>query len=85
MTRARNGAASAAPARASRSGAHVTERLRVNLPASAEEAKRFRAAAESEGLPLAQWVLEAARAYELIGKSPNGELTDEDWRKVVRG
>ena len=71
--------------RTSRSGQHVTERLRVNLPATAEEARKFRAAAEEEGLPLAQWLLEAARAYALIQKSADGTLTDSDWRKVVRG
>lgn len=73
------------PVRASRSGKHVADRLRVNLPASPEEAAQFRAAAEEEGLPLAQWLLEAARAYALIAKRPDGELTDADWRKVVRG
>ena len=71
--------------RTSRSGQHVTERLRVNLPATAEEARQFRAAAEEEGLPLAQWLLEAARAYALIQRSADGTLTDSDWRKVVRG
>lgn len=73
------------PARSSRSGKHVADRLRVNLPASPEEVAQFRAAAEEEGLPLAQWLLEAARAYALIAKRPDGELTDADWRKVVRG
>lgn len=85
MTRARNGAASVAPTRASRSGKHVAERLRVNLPASPAEVAQFRAAAETEGLTLASWLLEAARAYALIAKRPDGELTDADWRKVVRG
>lgn len=85
MTRARNGAAPVAPAGASRSGKNVSPRHVVQLPAAPDELARFRAAAEEEGLPLGQWLVEAARAYKLMGKRPDAQLTDEDWRKVVRG
>jgi hypothetical protein len=37
-----------------------------------------------ETLPLGQWLVEAARAYELMAKRPDAVLTDEDWRKIVR-
>ena len=84
MTRARNGAAPVVPVRASRSGAHRTPRVPVQLPATAAEMARFREAAEEEGQTFSRWLLEAARAYELMGKRPDAVLTDEDWHEVVR-
>ena len=81
MTRRASGAArKVAPAR-SRSGRHVSPRVKVS--ASPEELARWRADAEREAIPLSDWLREAARAYERMDQ--HGELTDEDWRYVVTG
>ncbi len=47
----------------SRSGKHSAPRLSVQLPVNQREVSIWRKAAEAEGVPLAQWLVEAARAW----------------------
>lgn len=62
---------------------HTTQRTSVQLPASPDEIRRWRALASSNDVPLGRWLIEAARSYEIIS-SRQDALTDEEWSKVVR-
>jgi len=61
---------------------HRGPRTLVQIPASPDDIRRWRALAKAGDLPLGRWLIEAARAYEIISERQDA-LSDEEWRRVV--